>query len=189
MNHPTSRIPGTQHSRRPLMERILRLFTDKALALTALLVALVFLFVLIDMAWAEETPDIKYVLVEEGSVLNIRERPKAHAAVIIRMERGETLQVYAISADGWAEVSRAGDGGYCRVEYLCDALPDAPIDCTASVDKLRIRALPSDKAETVKKLRKGKQVEVLAFLTCDDTRWARVCGGFIMADYLSAEGA
>jgi len=121
-------------------------------------------------------------------VLNIREQPKAHALITFKMERGESLKVYGISADGWAEVSRAGDSGYCRVEFLCDSLPDAPIACTTTVDKLRIRTLPSDKADTVKKLRKGKQVEVLAFLTCDGIQWARVASGFIMADYLSVEG-
>jgi uncharacterized protein YgiM (DUF1202 family) len=171
------------------MERILPLFTDKALALTALLLALVFALVLLTTATAEEAPSTKYVLVDTGSYLKIRERPEAHATVVIRMERGEALQVYAIHADGWAEVARAGDSGYCRVEFLCDALPDTPIACTSSVDKLRVRALPSVEADTVQKLRKGKQVEVLAFLTCEDTRWARVAGGFIMADYLSAGGA
>jgi uncharacterized protein YgiM (DUF1202 family) len=173
--------------RRPFMERILPLFTDNALALTALLLALVFAVVLIATATAEEAPSTKYVLVDTGSWLNIRERPEAHATVVIRMERGEALQVYAISADGWAEVARAGDSGYCRVEFLCDALPDTPAPYTAAADKLRVRALPNAKADTVQKLRKGKQVEVLAFLTCEDTRWARVHGGFIMADYLSAE--
>jgi uncharacterized protein YgiM (DUF1202 family) len=175
------------------MERILPLFTDKALALTALLLALVIAAVLIGLllttATAEETPSTKYVLVDTGSYLKIRERPEAHATVVIRMERGEALQVYGIRADGWAEVARAGDSGYCRVEFLCDALPDAPAAYTASVDKLRIRMLPSAEADTVQKLRKGKQVEVLAFLTYEDTRWARVAGGFIMADYLSAGGA
>lgn len=173
--------------RRPFMERILPLFTDKALALTALLLALVLAVVLIATATAEEAPVTRYVLVDEGSVLNIRERPEPHAHIPFKMERGEALQVYAIRADGWAEVARAGDSGYCRVEFLCDALPDAPIACTVSVDKLRVRTLPSDKADTVQKLRKGKEVKVLAFLTCEDTRWARVTSGFIMADYLSAE--
>ena len=176
------------HPRRRLTERLLPLFTDKALALTALLLALVLLFVLIDMAKADETPATKYVLVDAGSWLNIRERPAAHADVVIRMERGEALQVYAIDADGWAEVARAGDAGYCRVEYLCDTMPEAPVEYAAAADKLRVRDLPNAKATTVAKLRKGDQVTVLAFLTCDGQKWARVASGFIMADYLSAEG-
>jgi uncharacterized protein YgiM (DUF1202 family) len=169
------------------MERILPLFTDNVLALTALLLALVLAVVLLTTATAEEAPATKYVLVDTGSWLNIRERPEAHATVVIRMERGEALQLYTIRADGWAEVARAGDSGFCRVEYLCDALPDAPAPYTAAADKLRVRALPSTEADTIQKLRKGKQVEVLGFITCEDTRWARVTGGFIMADYLSAE--
>lgn len=180
---------GTYQPRRPLMERLLPLFTDKAVALTALLLALVLLVVLLNTASAEDAPTTKYVLVDSGSWLNIRERPEAHAEVIIRMERGEALQVYAVSADGWAEVARAGDGGYCRVSFLCDALPDSPITMTASVDKLRVRALPDAKATTVKKLHKGDQVAVEAFLTLDGIQWTHVDGGFIMADYLTAEGS
>ncbi|MEA4999652.1 MAG: SH3 domain-containing protein [Candidatus Limiplasma sp.] len=175
--------------RRSLTERFLPLFTDKAVAVAALLLALVFATVLLNTASAEEAPVTKYVLVDAGSCLNIREFPKAHAKVIIRMERGEELQVNSVSATGWADVVRAGDGGYCRVEYLCDDLLDAATDYTAATDKLRIRALPNAKATTVKKLRKGDAVSVEAFRTLDGVQWARVSAGFIMADYLSAGGA
>ena len=173
--------------RRPLMERLLPLCTDQALALSALLVALVFSIVLITAASAEEEPNTKVVLVDSGSWLNIREFPKAHADVMIRMERGEALQVDSVSADGWAEVTRAGDSGYCRVEFLCDSLPDSETTYTATVDKLRVRSLPDSKATAVKKLRKGDPVAVTAFLTLDGTCWAHAAGGFIMADYLTAE--
>lgn len=175
--------------RRPFMERLLPLFTDKALALAVflLLLALVFLLVLLANATAEEVPDTRFVLVDAGSWLNIRERPEAHAEVTIRMERGEALQVYSVSANGWAEVARAGDSGYCRVEFLCDELPDSPVSMTAMADKLRVRTLPDAKATTVKKLRKGAQVTVEAYLTVDGIQWAHAAGGFIMADYLTAE--
>ena len=182
--------PTRNHApRHPLMERILPLFTDKAIAIAALLFALVLLLMLLNTASAEDSFVTKYVLVGSDSWLNIREHPKAHAAVTIRMERGEALQVYAVSKDGWAEVARAGDGGYCRVEFLCDELPDSPVAMTASVDKLRVRALPDAKATTVKKLRKGDQATVTAFLTLDGIQWAHVAGGFLMVDYLTAEGS
>ena len=174
--------------RRPLTERLLPLFTDKAVAMTALLVALVLLTMLMSAATAEEAPVTKHVLVDAGSWLNVREFPKAHAEVTYRMERGEALKVYSVSENGWAKVTRAGDSGYCRVEYLCDVLPDASMVYTAAADKLRIRTLPSAKAAAVKKLRKGDPVTVLAFLTVDDIQWACVSSGFIMADYLTAEG-
>ena len=180
--------PALNHlPRRPFMERLLPLFTDKAVAVVALLLALVLLVVLMDIATAEEAADTRYVLVDSGSWLNIRERPEAHAEVIIRMERGDALQVDSVSADGWAAVDRAGDSGYCRVEFLCDSLPDTETLCTATVDKLRVRSLPDTRATAVKKLRKGDQAAVAAFLTLDGTRWAHVAGGFIMADYLTAE--
>jgi uncharacterized protein YgiM (DUF1202 family) len=174
--------------RRPLTERLLPFFTDKAVAMIALLVALVLLMVLMSTASAEEAPVTKVVLVDAGSWLNVREFPKAHAEVTYRMERGEELKVYSVSESGWAKVTRAGDSGYCRVEYLCDGLPDTERIYCASADKLRVRTLPSAKASAAKKLRKGESVTVLAFLTVDDIQWARVSAGFIMADYLTAEG-
>ena len=79
-----------------LTERLLPLFTDKAVAVAALLLALVFPAVLLNTASAEETPVTKYVLVDADSCLNIREFPKAHAKVILRMERGEELQVNSV---------------------------------------------------------------------------------------------
>lgn len=191
-DHPGER-PIPARFAPPFMRRLLALFTRGAVAMVALLLALVLgallLCLLLSPAKAEEEPVTRYVLVEAGSWLNIRERPAAHADVMIRMERGEELLVYAIDTNGWAEVARAGDSGYCRVEYLCDTPPDAPLVYTASVDQLRVRVLPSAGATTARKLRKGTQVTVLAFLTCDGITWARTSGGFIMAEYLTAEGS
>ncbi len=66
MSRLNTEAKGKPHRlRRSFMERILPLFTDKAVALTALLLALMFLFVLIDMASAEDAPVTRYVLVED----------------------------------------------------------------------------------------------------------------------------
>ena len=55
---------------------------------------------------------------------------------MLRLTRGDALTLYRIDADGWAEVSRAGDPGYCRAAYLCDALPniDFVMSCAHPTD-------------------------------------------------------
>ena len=56
-------------------------------------------------AWAEgssasgaEEGRAAFVLVGEGSWLNIRERPKAHAPVVLRLTRGDELTLYRIDS-------------------------------------------------------------------------------------------
>ena len=109
-----------------------------------------------------------FVLVDEGSVLNVRMHPRLGSDIEFVMERGETLTVEAIRGDGWANVSRAGDSGYCRIEYLTDQPPGDPQPYTATVGQVRLR-------------------RVLGWMTdSEGTRWARVKDGFVMARYLAA---
>lgn len=125
-----------------------------------------------------------YVLVDADSVLNVRMHPNLSADVVFRMERGETLSVDQLDGDGWAEVSRAGDFGYCRIEYLSEEPPADPQPYTATIGKLRVRALPG--GEPVRKLRKGEAVVVLSWLhDADGTLWARITDGYVMAAYLA----
>jgi uncharacterized protein YgiM (DUF1202 family) len=127
-----------------------------------------------------------YVLVEVGSVLNVRTHPRLKAEVLFVMERGEALIVDDVRQDGWAEVSRAGDFGYCRIEYLSDEPPADPQPYTTTAGKLRLRQLPN--GDTVRKLGKGKQVMVTGWFTdADGVQWAKVDGGYIDADYLTPE--
>ncbi len=124
-----------------------------------------------------------FVLVGAESWLNIRERPKAHAPVVLRLTRGDALTLYRIDADGWAEVSRAGDPGYCRATYLCDALPTGAERMRAAAGKLNVRSAPA--GDVLARLKAGAAVTVRAYLTDDDgVRWANIGVGFVMAAYL-----
>lgn len=176
---------------RSMTDAIMRLFTSRiCIAVTALaIMVMLAVLLIVSAANAEEVqaPTGMVVFVAEGSWLNIRERPSGDAPVTIRMELGDALDVYAVDANGWAEIGRAGDSGYCRVEYLLDSLPSEPIDYVATVNHLRVRKLPCDQSIAVRKLHKGATVSVLGFVTIDGERWARVVDGFIMAGYLSAE--
>jgi len=175
---------------RTMTEVIMRPFTSRiCVAVTALaIVVMLALLLIVSAANAEEeqSPTGMVVYVAEESWLNIRERPSGDAPVTIRMERGDALDVYSVDKNGWAEIGRAGDSGYCRVEYLLDTLPSELVEYTTTVNHLRVRKLPSDHAMAVRKLRKGATVSVLGFVTMDGERWARVESGFIMAGYLSA---
>lgn len=136
-------------------------------------------------AAAEDGSRTAYVLVHAQSWLNVRERPEADAPVTLRLTRGDQLTVCRIDAAGWAEVSRAGDPGYCRARYLCDAPPDAPVACVATTGKLNVRAAPGGR--TVGRLRRGEAVAVLGTLTDDGgTCWAILPDGFVLARYLEA---
>ena len=125
-----------------------------------------------------------YVVVEAGSVLNVRMNPGLSADVLFVMERGETLTIDGMRRDGWVEVSRAGDFGYCRIEYLSDAEPADPEPYVTTAGKLHVRQLPG--GDSVRKLKKGVQVMVTGWLTDENgTTWARVDDGYINVAYLT----
>lgn len=126
-----------------------------------------------------------YVMVAESSWLNIRERPEAHAPVTLRLTRGDELTVYRIGTDGWAEVCRAGDPGYCRAAYLCDDAPADAVRCRTAAPRLKVRAAPGGKV--LRRLRQNTPLTVRGWLTDDDgARWANIGDGFVLASCLAA---
>lgn len=142
-------------------------------------------FVMLAAPYAHAEEHTAYVLVDADSVLNVRTNPSLGADVLFVMERGETLTVDAVQDGGWAEVSRAGDFGYCRIEYLSDEPPAEPTAYTTTVGKLRLRKAPG--GDTVRKLKKGVQVMVCGWFTdADGVTWAKVEGGYIDAEFLTA---
>lgn len=161
----------------------------KAIAITVILIELVLIGILIDMARAEDAePTPMYVLVSDGSWLNVRESPKPHAAITIRLTRGDQVDVYGISTDGWADIGRAGDPGYCRIEYLSDQLPTESESYTTTVGKVNVRMAPSGKM--VRKLSKGAVVSVIGWVTdADGVEWANVGDGFVAKKYLQEAGS
>ena len=127
-----------------------------------------------------------YALVNADSCLNVREAPGLNRAVVIRLDRGDAVTVLEQRTDGWAYVERAGDYGYCRMEYLTDEPPEEPEVYVTSAGKVNLRALPGGKA--LRKLKKGMTVTVLGWITdTDGVRWARLADGYVMADFLEPE--
>jgi uncharacterized protein YgiM (DUF1202 family) len=156
-----------------------------ALAVTALLFALMLIVVLLSRAWAEswDEPVTMYAVVEGDSWLNVREKPKEHAAITLRLNRGDAVKVYGIDEYGWADISRAGDPGFCRIEYLSDTAPIEPETCVTTEGKVNVRKLPGGKP--VRKLARGDSVTVTCWVTdADGVTWANIGDGFVMKAYL-----
>lgn len=125
-----------------------------------------------------------YALVDEGSCLNVREHPHLGATVTLRLSRGDAVSLCSLRPDGWAQIDRAGDPGYCRVEYLTDAPPDAPVDAEVAVKNLRVRAIPGGKV--LRKLQKGDTVSVYGWIPdTDGNRWANIGDSFVLWSCLS----
>lgn len=166
------------------MDRAHRWRAAVCAALLAALPGLSIRGVLAAPASVAEAGRAAFVLVGEGSWLNIRERPKAHAPVVLRLTRGDELTLYRIDEDGWAEVSRAGDPGYCRAAYLCDALPTEAERMRVAAGRLNVRAAPA--GDVLERLKEGAAVTVCGYLTDDDgIRWAHIGAGVVMAAYLA----
>ena len=138
---------------------------------------------LLSLASAETTV---YVNVHEDSSLTVRELPKLSAARVFSMDRGEQLLMETMDKYGWVSVSRAGDSGYCRVEYLSDSEPSTPVTYRTTARNVRVRDLPSATATTVDKLALHSEISVLTTITVDGLTWARVEQGFIQLRFLEA---
>jgi uncharacterized protein YgiM (DUF1202 family) len=135
-------------------------------------------------ATADLADSTLYALVAEDSWLNVRERPTPGAAVVLRLTRGDAVSLCTLRADGWACIDRAGDPGYCRIEYLTDTPPADPVSAQTVLPQVRVRALPGGKA--LAKLRKGAQVSVCGWVSdAQGVRWANIGDGFIRADCLA----
>ncbi len=134
---------------------------------------------------AEPAESTYYALVAEESCLNVRERPTPGAAIVLRLTRGDTVTLCALQSDGWACIDRAGDPGYCRIEYLTDTPPAEPVPALTVLPQVRVRALPGGKS--LARLRKGTSVSVCGWVSdAQGVRWANTGSGFIRADCLAA---
>ena len=166
---------------------ILRVLGSRtALAATALIIILMLTCVLvISCTHAEDTGQSTemFVLVPEGEILNVRYNPKPHSDIVLKLDRGESVKVYGISDDGWADIGRAGDPGYCRIEYLTSTPPTEPADYITTVGKVNVRKVPGGKP--VRSLGKGETVSVIGWVTdADGTEWANIGDGFVMKKFL-----
>ena len=71
---------------------------------------------------AEPETTVKYVNVDHGSILNMRNRPSTNASIVIKLARG--IEVTVISEEnGWSKILAYGQEGYVNNKYLSSGKP------------------------------------------------------------------
>lgn len=169
-----------------MMRGIVKPYTARMTAAALAVLAAIALWILAPPAMAED-PTTMYVLVEEGSCLRVHERASMGSGVCMRLDRGDELTVYDVDKYGWAEISRAGDPGYCRIEYLSDQPPTDPVEYVTNAGKVNVRKTPG--GDMVRKLERGETVTVTGWMTDKDgTAWANIGEGYVMAEFLEVGG-
>ncbi|MBP3041426.1 SH3 domain-containing protein [Bacillaceae bacterium Marseille-Q3522] len=153
---------------------------------------------------AEDKPEspavIKYVNVEPGSSLNMRNKPSTSASIIVKLARGKDVTVYS-EANGWAKINAYGQEGYVSLEFLSTEKPgensgseehsssESPVVSKfVAVDtdsSLNMRAAASTDASIITKLTRGTIVSVLS----EENGWAKISAngftGYVNLQYLS----
>ncbi|MFS0638234.1 SH3 domain-containing protein, partial [Mesobacillus foraminis] len=76
---------------------------------------------------APAEPTIKYVDVEAGSSLNLRNKPTTKASVILKIAKGKKVSVLSES-NGWAKIHVYGQEGYVNTQYLAAENPGSKSD-------------------------------------------------------------
>lgn len=143
--------------------------------------------VAIDALCSKAKADTMYVRVADGSHLNGRSAP-VNGAIEAKLLPGWAVEV-TDTQNGWACVEGYGEGGCVWVDmhYLTSEEPGERIDCqpvqmTAAVDKLRVRNCPGGRI--LRRLRKGEAVTVTAYMEQGGQTWAKISGGWVMAEFL-----
>ena len=178
MTHPINQTPKPQRPRRSLSERILPLFTDTAVALTALILALVFALVLLgsllNRAAAEEAPTRMYVTGVK-SWLNGRAEPRTDSDVEARFTLGTDVDVYEVSGQ-WARVA-GGESGFvwCSMAYLTDSPQTAEPETFTVRSNGRVRVRETPDGDLVRWLEDGDTVQVTSRID----GWAYIGDGYV----------
>lgn len=152
--------------------------------LAACSIVLLALILLTLPAHAEEGQTL-YAVVEEGSVLNVRDAP-GNGDVYLRLERGEAVTLLE-NKNGWAYVAVGSEYGWACMDYLSAEPPtDGPVQARiAGNGRVALRDKPD--GERVKWMQPDDTVTVYGYLDGTDARWARVDGGYVMAEYVEKE--
>lgn len=151
------------------------------------IVAFVVLAALMVLAAKLAEAETMWVDVAPGSHLNARSKPRT-GQIEAKLGRGQAVEVTQIR-DGWATIIGWGecytcyvDARYLSGEALADPTPCDPVRMQTGAEKVRLRAYPG--GEVLRRLEKGTAVTVTGWVTHEDTAWAQVDGGYIMAEFL-----
>lgn len=136
---------------------------------------------------ADELSETVYV---SADTLKVYKKASTSSTVLGTMSFGESLTLLRLG-DEWARVQNAsGSVGYCRLSGLTDENPNGlPVTAYATKDDVKLYKQPSTSASVLKKLEKGKGVDMVA--VNKDRDWARVelsgVWGYVQTKYLVLE--
>ncbi|WP_052737856.1 SH3 domain-containing protein, partial [Bacillus sp. SA1-12] len=151
----------------------------------------------------EQTRETKYVNVEIGSSLNMRNSASNNSSIIVKLPRGLEVSVYS-EANGWSQIKAYGKMGYVSSQYLSTNKEDAEQAGNSSdqdentPDKvsekyvnvmfgstLNMRSEASSNSSIITKLARG----TIAFVYSEEKNWAKVSAngktGYVSSQYLT----
>ncbi|WP_082881497.1 SH3 domain-containing protein, partial [Lederbergia galactosidilytica] len=140
-----------------------------------------------------ETPEkteTKYVSVNAGSTLNLRNSASSSASIIGSLTNGTAVTVQSDS-NGWSKVTVNGKTGYVSSQYLTagkestESTPQTKYIKVASVSGVSMYTKPSTKASVIVKVAAGVPVIVYS----EENGWAKINAygeeGYVESKFLS----
>lgn len=137
---------------------------------------------------------VKYVNVNPGSNLHLRQGPSTSTAILDKLPRGTQLTVYS-EENGWAKVKVNGKEGYVSTQYVSSTKPASGVQEAQAVTKyvnvnpgsrLNLRANPGTSSAIIDQLPRGAKVTVYS----EANGWAKVKAngkeGYMSTKYLSS---
>jgi mannosyl-glycoprotein endo-beta-N-acetylglucosaminidase len=145
---------------------------------------------------------IKYVNVNTGSSLNLRNSPSNSASIIVKLAKDVPVTVYSES-NGWSKVEAYGKQGYVATQYLTEkkgtASPEKKEETKTSTSEeaaakyvnveknssLNVRKEASTNSAILTKLLRGTEVKVLSSANGWDKVTVSGKTGYVSSSYLS----
>ena len=122
-----------------------------------------------------------------GNALNMREYPTTDSAVVMNLDKGNTLALIERTEEDWFKVAYEGKTGYVSANYL-EELENGEFEARAQVnsDGVCVYYTPSDESDILNTIENKAYVTVLA---CYDGWYLVRCQygteGYIRSDYLN----
>lgn len=122
-----------------------------------------------------------------GNALNMREYPTTDSAVVMNLDKGNTLALIERTEEDWFKVAYEGKTGYVSANYL-EELENGTFQARAQVNAegVCVRYTPSDESDILNTIENKAYVTVLA---CYDGWYLVRCQygteGYIRSDYLN----
>jgi mannosyl-glycoprotein endo-beta-N-acetylglucosaminidase len=144
----------------------------------------------------------KYVNVNTGSSLNLRNSPSNSASIIVKLAKDVPVTVYSES-NGWSKVEAYGKQGYVATQYLTEkkgtASPEKKEETKTSTSEkaaakyvnveknssLNVRKEASTNSAILTKLSRGTEVKVLSSANGWDKVTVSGKTGYVSSSYLS----